>query len=114
MNISFEGVGQWGATFACADVEVGNVVQMKDNGTVGPCASGDTFAGVATHVGRDGAACTVALGGAVTCAYSGTAPTAGWNKLSADGNGGVSVNSAGHDYLVLDVDEAAGKVAFVL
>ena len=44
------------------------------------------------------------LGGAVTCAYSGTAPTAGWNKLSADGNGGVKSASAGVDALVICVN----------
>ena len=39
--------------------------------------------------------------------YTGTAPSLGWANLSADGNGGVKVDTAGNNYLVVAVDTAA-------
>ena len=54
------------------------------------------------------------LGGVATVKYSGGAPAAGWTKLAADANGGVKTSESGTAYLVLDVDEAAETVAFVL
>ena len=70
---SFEGIGQWAATFACAEAEEeaakvteGAVVKMAANGTVGLCAGGEAFCGMVLSAGRDGGACTVALGGMVT------------------------------------------------
>ena len=46
MKISFDGVGQWGATFECADVTEGHVVQVSAAGTVAKCQDGGAFAGV--------------------------------------------------------------------
>ena len=114
MRISFDGVGQWGATFRCQNVSEGQLVQVSGNGTVGACAAGDGFAGPVLHMGRDGRACTVQLGGVAAVAYSGTAPTAGWAELAADGSGGVKAMEGGREYLVLDVDEAAGTVSILL
>ena len=34
MNISYEGIGQWAATFACGEVEEGEIVKVSANGTV--------------------------------------------------------------------------------
>lgn len=115
MKGSFEGIGQWAATFACQNVSAGQVVKVSGSGAVAACASGEGFDGVALAVARDGGACSVAMGGVVTAAYSGdTAPSAGWNALKADGKGGVSVISGGREYLAVDVDTAAGTVTFVL
>lgn len=115
MKGSFEGIGQWAATFACQNVSAGQVVKVSGSGTVAACAAGEGFDGVALAVGRDGGACSVAMGGMVTAAYSGdTAPSAGWNALKADGRGGVSVTAGGREYLAVDVDAAAGTVTIVL
>lgn len=115
MSISFEGIGQWSATFACGgDVAEGQVVKVSANGEVSACGSGDGFAGVAAVVGRDGEACGVILGGMVTAAYTGSAPALGWSGLSADGSGGVKADSAGREYLVADVDADNLMVTFVL
>lgn len=114
MKISFDGVGQWGATFECADVTEGHVVQISAAGTVAKCQDGGAFAGVVLHVARDKKACTVQLGGVATVKYSGGAPAAGWTKLATDANGGVKTSESGTAYLVLDVDEAAETVTFVL
>lgn len=115
MNISYEGIGQWAATFACGSVECGQVVKVAENDTAAVCADGDGFTGVVMSVARDGGACTVALGGMVTVGYSDTAaPAVGWANLSADGKGGVKADSNGHSYRVVRVDDSAKTVTFVL
>lgn len=115
MNISYEGIGQWAATFACAGVKEGDLVKISDNHTVSTCEDGDAFCGTVLSVSRDGQACSVALGGAVTVPYSGTtAPKAGWDNLVSDTADGVKSDSTGRKFLVLDVDTAGKRVTFVL
>ena len=74
MKLSYEGIGQWAATFACDDLAEGELVKVSANGTVAACAAGDDFCGMVLSVGRGGDACAVALGGMVTQvpAYDGT------------------------------------------
>ena len=114
MGISFEGIGQWAATFACGETAVGQVVKISGNGEVVACADGDSFCGVVVFVSRDGAACSVALGGMGGVPYTGTAPALGWTGLAADGNGGVKALTTGRSYLVVDVDESDKTVTFAL
>ena len=114
MGIFFEGIGQWAATFACGETAVGQVVKVSGNGEVAACADGDSFCGVVVYLARDGAACSVALGGMVRVPYTGTAPTVGWTGLAADGAGGVKVLTTGRSYLVADVDAAGKTVTFAL
>ena len=114
MRVSFEGIGQWSATFACTDVQEGQVVKISGTGEVGKCADGEAFCGVVNTVGRDGEACGVVRVGMVTVPYTGSAPTLGWSGLAADGNGGVKADSAGAKVLVAAVDESAMNVTFVL
>ena len=38
MNVSYEGIGQWAATFACSGVSEGQAVKVSGNGTVAACA----------------------------------------------------------------------------
>lgn len=114
MKVSYEGIGQWAATFAGSQACEGEVVKIAGNGTVGPCEAGDGFCGMVLSAGRDGA-CAVALGGIITAGYSGeTAPSLGWCILTADGSGGVTVGESGRSYLVVDVDSASGTVTFAL
>ena len=97
MNVSYEGIGQWAATFACSGVSEGQAVKVSGNGTVAACAENGGFDGV------------------VPVSYSGTAPTAGWNTLAADGKGGVTVVSeGGRSYLAVEADTAAKTVTIVL
>ena len=112
---SFEGIGQWAATFTCENAPEGALVKITDNGTVGVCADGDDFCGMVLSAGRDGEACTVALGGMVTAGYTGDAPALGWSGLAADSSGGGKKNdAAGRKYLVVDVDTDGQTVTFVL
>ena len=76
MNVSYEGIGQWAATFACDGVSTGQVVKVSGNGTVAKCADNDGFEGVVLSVARDGKACSVAMGGMVTVRQSGGRSTA--------------------------------------
>ena len=62
MKLSYEGIGQWAATFACDDLAEGELVKVSANGTVAACAAGDDFCGMVLSVGRGGDACAVALG----------------------------------------------------
>ena len=114
MKLSYEGIGQWAATFACTKPEEGELVKISGNGTVAACSAGDAFCGMVLSVGRGGDACSVALGGMVTAGYTGTAPTLGWSVLVADGSGGVKTAETGREYLVVDVDTAAETVTFAL
>ena len=38
MKLSYEGIGQWAATFACDDLAEGELVKVSANGTVAACA----------------------------------------------------------------------------
>lgn len=85
MKLSYEGIGQWAATFACTKLTEGEFVKVSGNGTVADCGAGEDFCGVVLSVSRGGDACSVALGGMVTAGYTGTAPTVGWSVLVGDG-----------------------------
>ena len=115
MKLSYEGIGQWAATFACTEAAEGELVKISGSGAVAACGDGDDFCGMVLSAGRDGEACTVALGGMVTAGYTGDAPALGWSGLSADSSGGVKKNdAAGRKYLVVDVDTDGQTVTFVL
>lgn len=115
MKVSFEGIGQWAATFSCGDgVTVGHVVKISDNGEVEPCGAGEAFCGTTAVVARDGMACSVVLGGMVTVPYTGAAPALGWSGLTADGEGGIKADDSGREYLVVDVDSVGMMATFAL
>lgn len=135
MTVSFEGIGENVVTFYNAGesaAEIGYPVKMSGNGTVCKADDGEAFVGIARAADADFAA--VQTGGYIKAAYTGTAPETGFVHLVADGAGGVladaglieTVNVAGTDYdttakryhgaeyLVVDVDAAAGTVGFIL
>ena len=87
MKVSYEGIGQWAATFACGQVSEGEMVKVSASGEVSACSDGDSFCGVVVFVARDG---------------------------EADGSGGVKASSAGRSYLVVDVDTSGKTVTFAL
>ena len=115
MKLSFEGIGQWCATFAGSEITPGTVVKISAAGTVSACSAGDAFCGAALCGSGD--ACTVQLGGFVTVPYTGTAPAVGLSALTADGSGGVK--SAGESdssvsCWVADQNETAKTVTILL
>jgi hypothetical protein len=114
MELSFSGFGENGATFAAQDgVTPGAPVKMTANGTVGACAAGDNFCGVALNT-RGGYA-AVQLSGYVRLPYDGTAPAVGWQALSAAAGGKVQTAvTGGRQMLVLDADAASKTCGVIL
>ena len=111
-KISFDGIGEVVATFTCgADVKAGQVVKASGNGAVDKCGDGDRFCGVALTA-EEGYAAVEVAGLVKVAAAEGVA--VGWNKLLADGTGGVKKDSAspatGGDYLVISVDSGSAVV----
>ncbi len=118
MSISFSGIRDK-ATFIASSLtfgtDEGKVCKVTADQTVGLCADGDRFHGVLETIERDNAYCVVRKTGYVTLSYSGTDPSAGIVKLSADASGGVKVDAAtGIEYLVVDVDTANNNVTLFL
>ena len=113
MSISFEGIGQWCATFACEGMKEGAPVKMAENDKVGICGDGEDFCGVAVAVGHDGKACGVQMGGFVTLPYSGSDPAVGMTALVGDGAEGVKIGGE-KEYLVVNVDGTAKTVIIKL
>ena len=92
-KFSFEDIGAVTATFAADQgVEGGQVVKVTANSTVGACADGDDFCGVALEP-RKGAA-AVQVKGFVTVSCTGSL-TLGWTAPAADGKGGGKAAASG-------------------
>lgn len=118
MSVSFEGIGQIVATFeAVSGTAAGDPVKISSAGKVTACSDGDRFCGVALYVTGDGHA-AVQLSGHCTAAYTGTAPDVGYGRLVSDGSGAVKADAGsegvytGGEYLITEVDTAAGTVGF--
>ncbi len=111
MNISYEGIGHLAVTFPAGSCVAGKVCKIGTDGKAATCAAGDKLCGVTESV--NGSQAGVQIHGFVTVDYTGTAPTAGYVSLCADGNGGVKTG-AGREYLVTAVDTAAKTVTFEL
>ena len=60
MSISYEGIGEWCATFVCGAVSEGDIVKVSANGTVGKCTAGDGFCGAPSHMTARPARCSSA------------------------------------------------------
>ena len=100
MKVSVEGVGNAYVGLMQKDSVVGQVCKLVGKLRVGACSIGEKFLGVTTAV-EDGGA-TVLYRGFAKVRYSGTAPEVGYKSLSADGAGGVKVDSAGRGYWVVE------------
>lgn len=110
--VSFNGIGQWCATFLGEDIPEGSVVKVSEAQTAAACGAGDPFCGVAV-AGRDGAV-SVQVGGFVTVGYSEGTPAVGFTGLSANGSGGVKSDESGVKRWVVETDETAQTVTVLL
>ena len=102
MKHSYEGIGHLAVTFPLFNTKPGHVCKLTLNGDAIECNNGDKFFGVTEAADHMMAA--VQVEGFATVNYSGTKPDVGFAKLVGDGNGGVTVNSNGREYLVVAVD----------
>ena len=109
-KISFEGIGEVVATFACTEeVLAGQTVGITGDGTVGRCGDGQRFCGVT--LSADSGYAAVQIAGLVKLPVSGEGVVPGWCKLSADGSGGAKLDAAGGtDYLVVRVESDGAVV----
>ena len=106
-KVSFEGIGEVAATFYAGEgVKAGQVVKVSGDSTVGPCATGEDFCGVAGQV-RDGCV-GVQVEGFAQVSCSDSTVTVGRVALVSDGNGGVK-KGEGREYLVV-TDDGAGTI----
>ena len=115
MKVSFEGLGECVATFynnAANGARAGAPVKMSGRGEVSACANGERFFGAALT--GEGDYCAVQTKGYFEFAYSGTAPSFGFVKLTCNGSGGVKTDAAGGEFLVVELDTAAKVVGILL
>ena len=112
MNVSYEGIGYLAVTFPAGSCVAGQPCKLNTQGHADKCSDGEAFCGFAGAVDSQRAA--VQLQGFLEASYTGTAPSCGFAKLSSDGKGGVKVDSAGREYLVVQVNTTASKVTIKL
>ena len=112
MSVSYEGIGCLTVTFPKIQAEVGHVCRLNLLGRVETCANGDKFFGVVQAV--DDATAAVQVEGFVEVHFTGTTPARGYTKLSSDGNGGVKVDSAGMEYLVVRLNSEKSTIIIKL
>ncbi len=91
----------------------GKPAKIISDNTVDLCADGDRFHGIIETIANDSTTLTLRIRGLVTVVYTGTAPTAGIVKLSADASGGVKIDAAnGIEKFVISVNIGATTVTF--
>ncbi len=112
MNVCYDGIGYLAVTVPAGSCAADKVCMLSADGEADGCTSGGRFMGLCEEVKQGLAAVQVA--GFAKVKYSGTAPALGFTKLAADGNGGISANSNGQEYLVMAVDTAALTVTMKL
>ena len=112
MSVSYEGIGYLAVTLPNRNCTVGQLCTLNLSGQGVNAGDGETFLGVVEAV--DGKKMAVQIEGFVTMKYSGTAPSLGYVKLSSNGNGGVRVNNAGREYLVLECNNDTSTVIMKL
>lgn len=103
MRVTYEGIGHMSVTFPTTGCQVGYPCKPDANGNAVDCGAGEKFMGVTESA--EAMCAGVQIGGFVTLPYSGTKPTPGYVGLSANGTGGVKVDSTGSCYWVVAVDD---------
>lgn len=114
MSIKLNGIKNETVTFrAEGTIPAGTPVMPSANYTVTPATSGNPFVGVAVNQSND--LVGVQLDGYVELHYSSTAPSIGFARLVADGNGGVKTDSTnGRECAVVYVNTATKTVGFLM
>ena len=77
---------------------------MSVEGLVRNCEAGEPILGKTEYMTPTYAA--IQIGGFVEVNYSGNAPQLGYQKLSADGSGGVKADTNGQAFWVITVNRA--------
>lgn len=91
--------------------EVGSICMLNLAGTADKCDDGEPFMGLCLRqfdILGDSQNVEVQIAGYITVPYRGVTPPCGYTKLSANGAGGVKVDTSGREYLVTRFDSVAG------
>jgi hypothetical protein len=117
-TVSFDGIVD-APTFLASGItygtDEGKPFKVSGNKTAALAAADDLLDGIIETISEDSDVIVGRIRGFVTVAYSGSAPSAGIQKLEADGAGGVRVDADnGREYLVVDVDTTNTTVTFLI
>ena len=94
MSVAFNGIDNQVVTFQADTGEAGDSMAMEDNNKVTKAPSGAAPVGVL--VGKRSGHGAVQIRGYVQVPYSGSAaPSLGWNRLVANGSGGMRLAASG-------------------
>lgn len=112
--ISFNGFNEGVLTFADYGSALGAPVAVTNDSKTNTATNGSDFIGVCVNKIGDGYI-TAQISGYVELPYTGTAPTAGYACLIANGDGGVKTGTdIKKSYKVLKVDTENKIVGFIL
>lgn len=91
---------------------VGDIFRLDLTGKAEPCEDGEDFHGVCVEITSDAPEYTMLgqMDGPVWISFTGPTPTAGYVKLSANGAGGVKIDTSGREYFVQEFSRDAGKI----
>jgi hypothetical protein len=93
----------------------GKPVKISANKTAALSSDDQVFCGIIESIELDNSVCVVRNHGMAILPYTGTAPTIGYGKLSANGTGGVRISSGTVPYyFIYDVDTTNELVTFDL
>ena len=117
MSVSFDGIDEMVVTFlssGSAAPKAGQPVKISGEREVADCGDGERFIGIA--ISEEDGCTAVCTRGYLCLPFSGAAPTLGYGRLLADGNGGVKAGSGseGGEYAIVSVDSVNNKVGFFL
>jgi len=112
MNYSYEEIDHLSVTLPAEGCTVGAVCVMSNYGFVRDCTAGEPIFGKTESL--TGFQAAVQVEGFVKVAYSGSAPQTGYQKLVADGNGGVKLDSAGYAHWVISVNKVEQTIIMKL
>ena len=113
MSVSYEGFKVNALTFKCSvKMDKGLPVKIYASNKVMECSDGEAFHGVV--VDSDSKYSSVQVTGIVTLPYTGAAPATGYNNLVANGSGGAKLSTNGGRYLIVETDETAKTVTFLM
>ena len=98
---------------ASGDVTVGIPVRPSSNYSVVACPANSPFIGITVNRSKD--LLGVQVSGYFEMHYSSASPTIGFSRLTADGKGGVMVDTSnGRDCAIVYIDTATKTVGFIM
>lgn len=114
MKVSFEGIGEQVLSFqAASGTKKNEFVKVSASNTVAKCSADDVFAGYC--INTEAGFADVMTHGYIEVGYVGeTAPSLGFDTLTAAGSGKVQADEDGREYLVLKVDTTGAVVGFIM